>query len=240
MTLLIGGVVALGARTFFQKTVTTETYFEESVTGLAPGSAVKARGVTIGRVQDVRFVTAKYPEAVGPGGLPSRKILVEMAIDAEVISRVGRDVLVRMVDDGLRARLAQGGITGPVYVELEYMDPKAFPPPAIAWTPRELYVPSAPSTGFELKAAVERVSTALRQVDLAEVIRHADGLLVSANRSVDELHVPELRGHAVALLAELRGTNARVKQVVDSPKVEVRSSSSTWASPCGSWTWRRR
>jgi ABC-type transporter Mla subunit MlaD len=221
LALLIGGVVALGARTFFQETVAAETYFDESVTGLAPGSAVKVRGVTVGRVQDVRFVTAKYPRAVGPGGLPSRKILVGMAIDAQVISRVGRDVVVRMVDDGLRARLAQAGITGPVYVELEFMDPKVFPPPAIGWTPRDLYVPSAPSTGFELKAAIERVATGLRQVDLAEVIRHADALLVSANRSVDELHVAELRGHAVALLAELRGTNARVKQVVDSPSVDA-------------------
>ena len=57
-----------------------------------------------------------------------------------------RTELVRRVEDGLRVRLTSQGVTGVVFLEADYYDPKDYPPLPIAWTPKALYVPSGRST----------------------------------------------------------------------------------------------
>ena len=47
-----------GARTFNKQVVEAETYFAESVAGLDLGSAVKYRGVPVGEVKRIGFVSA--------------------------------------------------------------------------------------------------------------------------------------------------------------------------------------
>src|SRR4030043_19418 len=54
--ILIGmvAVVWLGASKYFEKGATYVTYFDESVQGLQLDSAVKYRGVEVGRVEKIR------------------------------------------------------------------------------------------------------------------------------------------------------------------------------------------
>ena len=56
-------MLALGAGNVFKRTVTIETYFDESVQGLDVGSAVKYRGVQIGRVTRIGFTCDPVPAA---------------------------------------------------------------------------------------------------------------------------------------------------------------------------------
>src|SRR5688500_20113560 len=56
IALAIGGIVALSAGRLFQDTYPVYCYFEENVQGLEPGSAVKFRGVEIGRVEEVSLM----------------------------------------------------------------------------------------------------------------------------------------------------------------------------------------
>ncbi|MCE9598526.1 MAG: MlaD family protein [Spirochaetia bacterium] len=60
--LLIGGMLILGAGSFFRPTIHMETYFDESVQGLDIGSAVKHRGVQIGTVESIGFVRNEYKD----------------------------------------------------------------------------------------------------------------------------------------------------------------------------------
>ena len=46
-------ITILGGGTVFQKTMTVETYFEESVQGLDAGSPVNFRGVKIGKIAEI-------------------------------------------------------------------------------------------------------------------------------------------------------------------------------------------
>ena len=48
------GVVYLGARELQRSTQTAYAYFDEALTGLEEGSAVKFRGITVGRVERIR------------------------------------------------------------------------------------------------------------------------------------------------------------------------------------------
>ena len=51
------GVVYLGAQELKRSTQTAYAYFDEALTGLEEGSAVKFRGITVGRVERIRFAT---------------------------------------------------------------------------------------------------------------------------------------------------------------------------------------
>ncbi len=55
------GLLVLAGPGFFQKKVTVETYFSESVSGLEVGSPVKFRGVPIGRVSQILLSSRAYP-----------------------------------------------------------------------------------------------------------------------------------------------------------------------------------
>src|SRR5689334_22059378 len=60
VTMLLAGMVLLGAGAFRSKGVAVETYFAESVDGLEIGAPVKHKGVTIGKVTQLDFVSSKY------------------------------------------------------------------------------------------------------------------------------------------------------------------------------------
>jgi phospholipid/cholesterol/gamma-HCH transport system substrate-binding protein len=221
VTLLVSGVISLGARSWFQHTVQAETYFDESVNGIVPGSVVTYRGVTVGRVKSVGFVASKYSHAAHLGELPSRKVLVEMSLDPDVVATFGSDGIGRSVRDGLRARISRSGLAGSTYIELNFFDASAFPPPAITWKPQELYIPSVPSAWNEIQSGVERLATSLQKADLAGTVARLDTLMTDADQFVRELKVSEIRAEALALLTEVRGTNARVRQLLNEPEVDA-------------------
>jgi phospholipid/cholesterol/gamma-HCH transport system substrate-binding protein len=59
-TLFMVGVVFWGAEAFNQEKYYAETYTDESVQGLTVGSQVFTRGVQIGEVAEIAFVSAIY------------------------------------------------------------------------------------------------------------------------------------------------------------------------------------
>src|SRR5258705_7141914 len=111
---LIAAAITLGAGKMFEKSIALETCFNESIAGLEVGAPVKHRGVTIGHVQSIRFPR----DIAGAGGKdaePFKYILVEMAVDPQVVADVNeqrlKQVIDRMVAAGLRARVAACGTT---------------------------------------------------------------------------------------------------------------------------------
>src|SRR5215470_9526059 len=57
----------LGGRSLFQPTLTFETYFSESVSGLSVGAPVEFRGVPLGEVTEIRLSSAEYQAHVPLG-----------------------------------------------------------------------------------------------------------------------------------------------------------------------------
>src|SRR3990167_115369 len=60
IVLLVGLVVFFNTASMFKKQVLIETYFNESVQGLSIGSPVKYRGITVGHVKKISFVSHIY------------------------------------------------------------------------------------------------------------------------------------------------------------------------------------
>src|ERR1043165_6800409 len=154
VAIIAGTVVVLGAGTLMRKKVMAESYVDESVQGLDPGAPVKFRGVTVGRLEKIEFAGVQYTAK-------DDRIGLIVAFYPETLKGFGADdpiaKLRELVDLGLRIRLASGGLTGGLYLELENFNPKDYPPPAISWAPAYPYLPSVPSTNVRLMARVENV-----------------------------------------------------------------------------------
>ena len=252
---VIGGIVAgvlvlviIGSGRWFERKVIIETYFKESVQGLDLGSKLKYRGVTIGEVTRITFTYTKYQQDL-PITQRERYVMVEAQVQPRLLG--GRAAAGDMtnpenaqmeVDKGLRLRLAQQGITGLAYLEMDYVEP----PPAVLpinWVPENVYIPSAPSTvtaivnaaqdimeklhRLDFEATVARIDKLLdttneriASVDVKKLQQRADSTLAKLESTLDQLQARKLSDEASALLTELRQSNAELKKTLANPALQ--------------------
>jgi len=252
---VIGGIVAgvlvlviIGSGRWFERKVIIETYFKESVQGLDLGSKLKYRGVTIGEVTRITFTYTKYQQDL-PITQRERYVMVEAQVQPRLLG--GRAAAGDMtnpenaqmeVDKGLRLRLAQQGITGLAYIEMDYVEP-APPVLPINWVPENVYIPSAPSTvtaivnaaqdimeklhRLDFEATVARIDKLLdttneriASVDVKKLQQRADVTLAKLESTLDQLQAKKLSDEASALLTELRQSNAELKKTLANPALQ--------------------
>lgn len=219
--LLVIGVIMLGAGEMFKKGITIETYFDGSVEGLDVGSPLKLRGVSVGNVKEISFVGNKYRNA-DPNF--ARYILVRMEVSSALLEgrapRALEESLETQIEKGLRLRLTSSGITGISFLEADYLDPAAYPPPKINWAPGELYIPSAPSRISAISASVERFAKSLEKTDIEAIARNVETVLASTSQAVSEANIAGLSDELRSLLAETRETNRRFQAFMDKPEFQ--------------------
>jgi ABC-type transporter Mla subunit MlaD len=241
-------LVVIGSGRWFQKKITVESYFNESVQGLELGSKLKYRGVTIGEVTRIGFTYNKY-ELDEDMGQRARYVLVEAQLEPKLLGgRASAGDLADAaaasaeVERGLRMRLAPQGITGTSYLEIDYVDP---PPPmlAIDWKPDNIYIPSTRSTVTALVNAATDIMDKLQKLDLDATLANLNKLLVTTNVRIDAINTKgiseraervlgkmettldgidakKLSGEGTALLAEARQTNADLRKLLNSPALQ--------------------
>jgi ABC-type transporter Mla subunit MlaD len=253
---VIGAVLAgaallliIGSGRWFTPKLTIETYFDESVQGLDIGSKLKYRGVVIGDVTNITFTHTRYQQD-RPITERARYVLVEAQVQPRLLGgRAAAGELTQPdnaraeVARGLRIRLAPQGITGTSYLELDYVDPAAYPELPIDWTPRNIYIPSARSTVTTFVNAATEIIDRLHNLDIEGTIRNFNQLMVTTNERIGALDTKAigekteraltrlestLRGvdskrlsnEAVALISELRQSNAELKAVLANPALK--------------------
>lgn len=186
----VAAVVLFGAGELLRVTVPFETYVNESVQGLEIGAPVKLRGVQVGAVETIDFVQNRYDGH-------EHYVFIGMRIYPDRISgRIGRDLPRRLreeIEHGLRIRLASQGLTGGVYLEVDYVDPVLHPPLQISWAPASYYVPSTGSTGARVLERLERVITELDAADIDQIARRVATLLEEVSATVRGLE-PVVKG----------------------------------------------
>ena len=238
-------LVVIGSGRAFQQKITIETYFNESVQGLDVGSKVKYRGVTIGEVTRISFTYVKY-QLDKPMSQRLRYVLVEAQLQPKLLGGraasadiTSAESMTAEVERGLRVRSAAQGITGTNYLEMDYVEP----PPAllpISWTPDNAYIPSTQSTVAALINSASEVMERLRHLDIEtmqanlnkllvtanaridaidtrELSQRADRVLAKAETTLDNIAAKKLSDEAVALIAELRESNAELKKTLANP-----------------------
>lgn len=143
---LIGLVVAfvaiiwVGMSHYFEQGSLYSAYFNDSVQGLSKDSPVKFRGVTIGRVVDIR---------VAPDGK-----LIEVVLKIETDTKPDKEIV---------AQLRSVGITGIMFVELDLKkkdDPDLSP--SLSFAPDHTVIDTKPS---EITRFIDSLSDAVDQIN---------------------------------------------------------------------------
>ncbi len=212
--LLAGGLIFLGAGSMFRPRIYLETYVDGTVQGVDIGSAVKFRGVPIGRVSRIDFCFNVYGPQPEGGRLDY--VYLEMEVDVRVFAGMFERDIGPVIDDavkqGLRVMLQPQGVTGLNFAELNYLtQPDRTPPLKIWWTPRNYYIPSAPGTLTSMLDSVNRIMDTVNDIDVGSAMEELKTTLGTFNataeklgNSLEQLDVARISGELEAVLTDLR------------------------------------
>jgi ABC-type transporter Mla subunit MlaD len=204
LALMVGFVLFLTQNRTSTNDVIFETYIRESVQGLEVGSPVRYRGVAVGRVTEIALAAAEYRRPEGEGFAAAFQLVVVRF--AVALRRVG-DVpsTEEAVAQGLRARMASQGITGVGYIELDFLDPRRFPPQPVPWTPRFSWIPAVPSTVAQVTSAAEMFLRQVQGIDFAGLVANINELVTDLRQQTETGDLALTLREASALMQELRG-----------------------------------
>lgn len=222
----LGVVLLLGSAALFKSRIFVETYMNESVQGLDIGSKVKYRGVLLGQVKGITFTTTPY-EKGRPAAQRHGYVLVLMEVSPERLPgadhgapAASQENLDDAIRHGLRCRLASQGITGLSFIEMDFLNPKDNPPLPVDWTPRHLYIPSAPSTSTRLLENLDKFVKRVDNLKVEETLSSLNSTLITLNGKLSRLDVEGMTTEATGLLAEVRQTNQTLAGLLGKIQVE--------------------
>ncbi|MBI9111014.1 MlaD family protein [Maridesulfovibrio ferrireducens] len=222
--LFVIALAILGAGQIFEKTIKMETYINESVNGLEVGSPIKFRGVKIGSVSTIGFVTDEY---VTINESELRYVYILGELDSKMFNSLeGEDMIESLkieVQRGLRARPVSLGLTGQLFLEIDYVNPQRNPPLQITWDPEYLYVPSAPSMLSRVEGAVASISETLEDINQAKIAEAVDDVRAVAqtvNGFLKKSDAAEISKNLTGTLAQAEKFIARINTLLADPEVD--------------------
>ncbi len=222
--MLVAIIIILGAGRYFETTFQMETYFNESVNGLEIGSPVKLRGVRIGRVSDIDFVSNVYDKAKEK---ERRYVYVICDINPDLFGNMNEKEFInnlrREVQHGLRVRPTSLGLTGQLFLNLVYDNSDTNKPLPVDWTPEEPYIPSVPSTLSRIEDAITTISKTLESVskeDIASIIKDVKSIVSAINEFMKTDSGKEAAAHVIGVLDETKKLLSRTNQLLDNPAID--------------------
>jgi paraquat-inducible protein B len=232
VVLVITAIILFGAGLFAQNKIYVESYFAESITGLSVGSVVEFRGVLIGQVESIGFVGNVYglePRAENQPRYASYVRVVSGLRRAQLPGGTGGANMAatfeRMVEHGLRVRVASNILTGQAYLELNFVDPNRFPIEPVPWAPRYPVIPSAPSEFTTIRDSLDKILTQMQELDVKGLVATLNRTFTSLNTAITEADLAQLSLETRALLQVARQKiedlqtaqiNASARQLLDS------------------------
>ncbi len=177
-------VIWLGVSNYLDQGLLYAAYFDESVQGLDKDSAVKYRGVTIGKVQTI---------TVAPDG----KLI-------EVLLKIENEPSLRRPPEKIIAQLKSVGITGLMFIELDSrkadlpdLSPKlTFPSdyPVIATHPSDISL---------LFQSIDNVLASMGSVDLNEMFEQITRTLKTIDTAISRAQIGKISAELQTALAQL-------------------------------------
>ncbi len=180
-------LLAFGGFSFFEKPQRFVVYFNESIHGLDQGSAVKLRGVRVGRVVNlnVRYDASQNRSFVAVVCELNRDVVTDPT--GAILDVASRAALEHLVQRGLRAQLGVAGLaTGLLFVELDFKNPNEFPAEAPRdASERHVVVPQVPSLISEYQKSLGEILGNVKNLDLAGLAKDIASLAQTARRQVE-------------------------------------------------------
>ena len=194
----VAAIIWVGASKYFEKGDRYVTYFNESVQGLQQDSAVKYRGVDVGRVEEIRVA-------------PDNRLI-------EVVMKIR---LKEEVEKNNVAYLRVVGITGIVFIELDRRDPEEPDlSPRIDFASEYPIIPSKPSQLRQIFSGIDEIVEKIKQVDLEGLSK---SITHSAKAAEDLLAGPRTQkvlANLESISVNLDQTIARVEKITAEGNLE--------------------
>lgn len=212
MLLAVAGILSFGAQAWWRERESFVVYFKESVHGLNTGSAVKLMGVPVGRVAAIHVLNP------GDGGTVVQVVCeIDRGSAGSGANGAGvdlrePDVLRRLVENGLQARLNILGITGMLYLEMGFFGK---PPEATFGLDlsENVMVPSTPSVFGGLTDQLAGIAVEIGEIDFA-------GLAASASRLMDTTSETIEAARLEAVFAEVEAAVAGLNELIHSRELQ--------------------
>ena len=188
------GVVYLGAQELKRSTQTAYAYFDEALTGLEEGSAVKFRGITVGRVERIRFATE------------DRLLEVRASLYEDYLADLGLDTSQLDASNPLihrlRAQVVMSFVTSTAFIQVDFFeDPPGGPQMLGFRVPDDGFtLRTVPSTAKSLEASVREVLTELPRLSL-----EVRALVELVQTELGAARVPEVSRRLQSLLRTVEG-----------------------------------
>lgn len=208
--LILGAIVIFGSGILTQEKIYFETYFDDSVSGLSVGSHVEFKGIRIGQVEKISFLRDEYEVSEQSSNVSKYEsyVMVLCSVPRENLPEFSYekrvDRLSQMVTRGLRLQLASNLLTGLAYLQGSFVDLNRNPLLEIAWEPKHMYVPSAPSTFTTLKDSVDQVLFKLQEIEIEKLVASVENILNSLDKAVTEARIGDIGKEARELLTQAR------------------------------------
>jgi phospholipid/cholesterol/gamma-HCH transport system substrate-binding protein len=194
----VAAIIWVGASKYFEKGDRYVTYFNESVQGLQQDSAVKYRGVDVGRVEEIRVA-------------PDNRLI-------EVIMKIR---LKEEVEKNNVAYLRVVGITGIVFIELDRRNPEEEDlSPRLDFASEYPIIPSRPSQLRQIFSGIDEIVEKIKQVDLEGLSK---SITHSAKAAEDLLAGPRTQkvlANLESISVNLDQTTARFEKITAEGNLE--------------------
>lgn len=191
-------IIWIGATQFFQVGKLFVTYFDESVQGLQRDSEVKYRGVTVGRVDDVRIA----PD--------NRLIAIVMSIS-----------LRGEPSKNLVAQLQLTGITGLMFINLDIREPGDLElAPKFDFASEYPVIPSKPSDIKRLLASAETIVNKIKELDLKAISDQVKATVGAIEKFVDSKELKGIMANVEVATANLKNLSGQIDKLVAEGQVQ--------------------
>jgi paraquat-inducible protein B len=198
--LLVIGVIVFGGGKMFRNVDHYVMYFEGK--GLNIGAPVTFRGVRIGSVTDITL-------RANPVNLEIR-IPVVIEIEEDRIEKTvnmpkaGPEGLKRLIDKGLRAKLAvQSIVTGQLQIDLEFLPDE--PVRLSGVKHRYMEIPTVPTT-------FERFAKKLEQLPIEDIARNASASLEALKNLLNNPALADIINHLNEAMANLQELTVKLSR----------------------------
>ncbi len=191
--LAVAAIVFFGSMKFFSESEDFIVYFDEAVSGLDVGAAVKFRGVPIGSVKEI-FI--RYNQDI-PVIIELDLTLLNSSLGVDVDIR-DEEVFFAIINQGYRAQLVtESFITGLLYIEIDSDEDARRP----IWIQEEAIYkefPSKPSLTAALGQTAQEVFAMIGALDFQTINDELVGFLSKGNQGLEEIEFSRINESLIA------------------------------------------
>ncbi len=191
-------IIWIGATQYFQVGQLYVTYFDESVAGLQRDSEVKYRGVTVGRVDDIRIA----PD--------NRLIAIVMSIN-----------LRGEPSKNLVAQLQLTGITGLMFINLDIREPGDLEfAPKFDFASEYPVIPSKPSDIKRLLGSAEAIVSKIKEIDFQAISAQVKATVGAIEKFVESKELKGTMANVEVATANLKNLSGQIDKLVAEGQVQ--------------------